>query len=279
MLSVCTFTALAALQHLYADQELVATYVQMYPRSAQPQWFDPDERFDLWVDMLFVVDFLLQFRTAFFLHDLKQTLGAEPAAMHELGSDASHIAKYRIFGDQANGIPSTAFCVGLITSVPWDRIFSGAPYLRLLKCTSMERFSPVMPLFEVVLDRGVMIFPALKPITSLIFTVMVAAALCHTMSCFLYFAGHPRWEAIGDGSGNNLYACEDAGTCGWVVNTFTSDEAVWERYWTAFYYSFTIMATVGFGDISANNAVERILTMLAMFVGTTLVPPHCVSRK
>ena len=39
------------------------------------------------------------------------------------------------------------------------------------------------------------------------------------------------------------------------------------RYVAAYYYGFTIMSTVGFGDISAHRTSERMLTIVMMLVG------------
>ncbi len=269
---VCLIAAMNTLASYFpagdVRADVLAAYARDNPRSVEPQWFDPDEWTDFWVDLLFVTDILIYFRTAYFVNDVKASLGTAEMATQELGSGAIQIVQYRIFGDEANGIPSTGFVVLLIGCVPWDRLFPGMPYLRLVKCIRVERMLAVMPFVEVLMERGTMVFPALKPVAELIITIGVAMALCHVMSCFLYFAGHPMWEALGDGSGDgSVFACEDAGTCGWVTQVFLSDETMSDRYYTAFYYSFTIMATVGFGDISASNPYERILTMLTMAIG------------
>ena len=223
------------IEHYGADAAAATllAYVQDHPRSGQPQWFDPNDNLDLWIDVLFAVDFLIYFRTAFFVSDGASTLGEDSVDKTELGADSVQILKYRVCGDEVNGAPSTAFCIGLATSVPWDRLFLNMPYLRLIKCIRVERMAVLMPFIEALLERAALVFPMIKPITEIVITAGVATALCHVMSCFLYFAGHPMWEVLDDGSGNT-YACETGGTCGWVITTFSADESCWQRYWTAF---------------------------------------------
>ena len=170
-----------------------------------------------------------------------------------------------------NYVPSSQFVVSVVSAVPFDRIITSpiAPYLRMLKCLRVERIASVMPFMEAVVQRGTVIIPALKPISELLMTFFVAVALCHVMSCVLYWAGHPMWEVL-EGDGSGAYVCESEGTCGWVLATFRSDQDQMDRYYTAFYYSFTIMSTVGFGDMSAHNTFERLLTTLIMFIGVAM---------
>jgi hypothetical protein len=262
-------------QHLSRDsQDRVRAYLESNPRSGAISWYDPKESLDLAIDILFLVDFVLQFRTAYFRGDMlaetEQILSGNVVDDKELGYGCKKIFMYRLFGHQENLLPRADFIVSFVTSVPWDLMFTSTPQLRLLKCIRVERMGAVMPFVEVLVERGTVLIPALKPITELLITICVAAALCHIMSCFLYFAGHPRWEQLSDGVSTSTFACEDTGTCGWVVTTFTADETSGERYWTAFYYSFTIMATVGFGDISAHNPVERVMTVITMFIGVAM---------
>lgn len=66
----------------------------------------------------------------------------------------------------------------------------------MLKCLRVERIMTVMPFIEALVQRGTFIVPALQPISELLMTFFVGLALCHIMSCVLYWAGHPMWEAM-----------------------------------------------------------------------------------
>ena len=48
---------------------------------------------------------------------------------------------------------------------------------------------------------------------------------------------------------------------------------------SAFYYAFSIISTLGFGDIAASSEFERVVTTLAMMVCLPCVPaPHLEPR-
>ena len=42
---------------------------------------------------------------------------------------------------------------------------------------------------------------------------------------------------------------------------------VGQRYLTSLYFIITTFSTVGYGDISASNSVEKIVCIIAMLVG------------
>ena len=53
----------------------------------------------------------------------------------------------------------------------------------------------------------------------------------------------------------------------WVVRGGFTNEADWQKYIAAFYWTVTTMVTVGYGDIVPGNNAERIVAMLWMFIG------------
>ena len=88
------------------------------------------------------------------------------------------------------------------------------------------------------------------------------------MACFLYWAGGPSWESplppSFDDNGTLVFTgfeCEMTSTCGWVIAEGENLDTTWAKYITSFYYSFTIMSTVGFGDHHAHNPTERFITL------------------
>lgn len=42
-----------------------------------------------------------------------------------------------------------------------------------------------------------------------------------------------------------------------------------EQYLTSFYFIITTFSTVGYGDISATNSVEKVFCIIIMFLGVT----------
>jgi hypothetical protein len=238
---------------------------------------------DVVIDWLIVVDFFLQFRTAYALE--------HNDAPTNIVVSQKKICTYRIFGRAFNYIPSVSFCTSLITSIPFDRLMipyyghHGAYYFRAIKCLRVERIEHTMPFFEAFIERWTILIPALKPMASLLSAAILAVALCHIMSCLLYLSGHPMWEEpiwsetteLNEGGNSTTtltmegYVCDETDSCGWVAGAaWPAGTTRWERYMTAYYYSFTIMSTVGFGDLSAKNPTERFVTTWIMLVGVAM---------
>jgi len=53
----------------------------------------------------------------------------------------------------------------------------------------------------------------------------------------------------------------------WVVRFGLMEAGVWTQYLAAFYWTLTTMITVGYGDITPGNTLERLVAMLWMFIG------------
>jgi hypothetical protein len=45
---------------------------------------------------------------------------------------------------------------------------------------------------------------------------------------------------------------------------------VWDLYVLAFYFSVTSMTTVGYGDMSGSNSIERIFCIVLMVIGVVV---------
>ena len=117
-------------------------------------------------------------------------------------------------------------------------------------------------------------FAVLLSFSSALSIVAATAFFNHLVACFLFFAG-----TFNDDN------CEAHDSCGWVekhegisaenlecVRTETAGcdangATLTKLYTSAYYYGFTIIATVGFGDISASSELERVVTTLTMMCG------------
>ncbi|CAK62424.1 unnamed protein product (macronuclear) [Paramecium tetraurelia] len=65
------------------------------------------------------------------------------------------------------------------------------------------------------------------------------------------------WHYVGE----NTYYLQNS----WIIQNQLSEETVWHRYNSAFYWATMTMTTVGYGDFSAKNQVEMIVSSLIMF--------------
>jgi hypothetical protein len=53
----------------------------------------------------------------------------------------------------------------------------------------------------------------------------------------------------------------------WLSNAALDRATDYQQYTAAFYFTVTTMATVGYGDISGHNTLERIVCMIIMIIG------------
>ncbi|CAD8062192.1 unnamed protein product [Paramecium sonneborni] len=76
----------------------------------------------------------------------------------------------------------------------------------------------------------------------------------------IYFFAHIIacvWHYVGE----STYYLENS----WILENQLNEETVWHRYNSAFYWATMTMTTVGYGDFSAKNQVEMIVSSLIMF--------------
>ena len=79
--------------------------------------------------------------------------------------------------------------------------------------------------------------------------------IAHCLGCYFYRIGNSPLK-----SQHNS----------WVVLYGLVDCSVSEKYVTSLYWSITTMATVGYGDMRAENTLERLFNSLIMLIGAGL---------
>ena len=124
------------------------------------------------------------------------------------------------------------------------RLYRLTRLARLLKMCKLDRGSELM---EQVQDFLGIKNTALRLI-SFFFTVLVCV---HLMSCMWFFVAK----------------IEDFGPNTWVVQVNLQDKSIASQYISSFYWAFTTLATVGYGDISGNTSAERIVAVMWMMFG------------
>jgi hypothetical protein len=174
-----------------------------------------------------------------------------------------------------------------LSCLPFDAVLrlAGHPktasWVRGLRLLRMESVIQVKSNLYTALDEAVG-SSWLRPLVSSVSLLIMALFFNHVLACFLYFFGHPKWDVELSKSADAVawatqnperstreYCHEvEGGRCGWVqemeYEPRTSD---FTKYIDAFYYSFTILTTVGFGDISAHATRERVAAVFAMILG------------
>ena len=187
---------------------------------------------DNFVDIYFIADLALQFRTAYY-----------DEARHKREDQPREIAINYL---------KTWFAIDFISCVPvqWvgyavqgntdEKIgddLKAVKILRLARMTKMMRLAKFKRIMQKYQDS----FANLMQYMSMYFLVLVIVFLAHMLSCFFYMAGDTNedcnWPGVGD--------CNEDGTLtGWVAiewGDHTSDVSIGSRYFTAMYYVFNAL--------------------------------------
>ena len=80
-------------------------------------------------------------------------------------------------------------------------------------------------------------------------TLLITFSSLNFCTCFFIFIGKNEFQ-------------------GWIVKNNLQDKNFLDIYITALYYQMTTLTTVGYGDISANNGMEKIYGIFILIVGT-----------
>lgn len=83
----------------------------------------------------------------------------------------------------------------------------------------------------------------------LLFFLLIFIVLCHVLTCIWVIAAQFKYD--GDDSWMDDY----------------EDQNTTNLYLSSIYYTITTITTVGYGDISAENSLERGVSILVMIVG------------
>jgi CRP-like cAMP-binding protein len=115
---------------------------------------------------------------------------------------------------------------------------------RLIRFLKIAKSSPRIAKF---LDEQMKLSKNIQRISAFLFGFFM---ICHFISCFWILVGRVKMHEEIDS---------------WMVSYSDLDNG--ELYGVAFYYAITTMSTVGYGDISGKNTLERITCMIVMIIG------------
>ncbi|KAF5306563.1 hypothetical protein FQR65_LT07290 [Abscondita terminalis] len=205
---------------------------------------DPIVLIDLIVDVTFIIDILINFRTTYV------------SGNDEVISHPGRIAVHYLKG---------WFLIDLVAAIPFDLLLFGSDtdetttLIGLLKTARLLRLVRVARKIDRYSEYGAAV---------LLLLMATFALIAHWLACI--------WYAIGNAERPALHA-----KIGWLdtlaehtqqyyYTNNTGGPSIKSRYITALYFTFTSLTSVGFGNVAPNTDAEKIFTICVMLVGSLM---------
>ncbi|XP_045428339.1 potassium voltage-gated channel subfamily H member 2 isoform X3 [Pipistrellus kuhlii] len=196
---------------------------------------------DLIVDIMFIVDILINFRTTYV------------NANEEVVSHPRRIAVHYFKG---------WFLIDMVAAIPFDLLIFGSgseELIGLLKTARLLRLVRVARKLDRYSEYG----------AAVLFLLMCTFALiAHWLACI--------WYAIG-----NMEQPHVNSRIGWLYNlgdqigkpynsSGLGGPSIKDKYVTALYFTFSSLTSVGFGNVSPNTNSEKIFSICVMLIGSLM---------
>ncbi|XP_075927837.1 voltage-gated inwardly rectifying potassium channel KCNH2-like isoform X2 [Petromyzon marinus] len=206
---------------------------------------DPLSIVDLLVDIMFIVDILINFRTTYV--DDNDEVVSHP------GKIAIHYFK-------------GWFLIDMVAAIPFDLLIFGSGsnettiLIGLLKTARLLRLVRVARKLDRYSEYGAAV---------LILLMCTFALIAHWLACIWYAIGNVErtytMEQIGW-----LYALGKQINRPYNATDPAAGPSVKDRYVTALYFTFSSLTSVGFGNVSPNTNSEKIFSICVMLIGSLM---------
>ncbi|XP_042350596.1 potassium voltage-gated channel subfamily H member 7-like [Plectropomus leopardus] len=200
---------------------------------------------DLIVDIMFIIDILINFRTTYV--NLNEEVVSDPAKI------AIHYFK-------------GWFLIDMVAAIPFDLLIFGSgsdettTLIGLLKTARLLRLVRVARKLDRYSEYGAAV---------LMLLMCIFALIAHWLACI--------WYAIG-----NVEKPYLEHKIGWLDNLGVSigkrynysdpnsGPSIKDKYVTALYFTFSSLTSVGFGNVSPNTNSEKIFSICVMLIGSLM---------
>ncbi|NXX19272.1 KCNH2 protein, partial [Podargus strigoides] len=196
---------------------------------------------DLIVDIMFIIDILINFRTTY---------------VNSNEEVVSHPAKIAIHYFKG------WFLIDMVAAIPFDLLIFGSgseettTLIGLLKTARLLRLVRVARKLDRYSEYG----------AAVLFLLMCTFALiAHWLACIWYAIGNVEGQRIGwlhslgEQIGRPLNASDPLG-----------GPSIKDKYVTALYFTFSSLTSVGFGNVSPNTNSEKIFSICVMLIGSLM---------
>ncbi|XP_019721369.1 potassium voltage-gated channel subfamily H member 4 [Hippocampus comes] len=198
---------------------------------------------DIAVEMLFITDIILNFRTTF--------VSQSGQVVYQSRSICIHYA-------------TTWFFVDLVAALPFDLLYAFnitvTSLVHLLKTVRLLRLLRLLQKLDRYSQYSAMVLTLL---------MSVFALLAHWMACIWYMIGRKELDT------------SHTWEIGWLhelgkrletpyANSTTGGPSVRSAYIAALYFTLSSLTSVGFGNVCANTDAEKIFSICTMLVGALM---------
>ncbi|KAI4895959.1 hypothetical protein NFI96_029649, partial [Prochilodus magdalenae] len=200
---------------------------------------------DLMVDIMFIIDILINFRTTY--------VNANEEVVSHPGKIAVHYFK-------------GWFLIDMVAAIPFDLLIFGSgsdettTLIGLLKTARLLRLVRVARKLDRYSEYGAAV---------LMLLMCIFALIAHWLACIWYAIGNVEKPYLKD-------------KIGWLDNLGVSigkryndsdplsGPSIKDKYVTALYFTFSSLTSVGFGNVSPNTNSEKIFSICVMLIGSLM---------
>uniref|UniRef100_A0A8C9VZ95 Voltage-gated delayed rectifier potassium channel KCNH4 n=1 Tax=Scleropages formosus TaxID=113540 RepID=A0A8C9VZ95_SCLFO len=200
---------------------------------------------DILVEILFILDIVLNFRTTY--------VSTSGQVVYDARAICVHYATTWLFVD-------------LIAALPFDLLyaFNVSVYfgVHLLKTVRLLRLLRLLQKLERYSQYSAVVLTLL---------MSMFALLAHWMACVWYFIGRREIENNSPGWLHEL--AKRLGTpyfLQWNLTGLRGGPSVRSSYVTSLYFALSSLTSVGFGNVSANTDSEKIFSICTMLIGALM---------
>uniref|UniRef100_A0A8C4X7A4 Potassium voltage-gated channel subfamily H member 8-like n=1 Tax=Erpetoichthys calabaricus TaxID=27687 RepID=A0A8C4X7A4_ERPCA len=194
---------------------------------------------DILVEILFMLDILLNFRTTY--------VSKSGQVVYDPRSICVHYATTWLFVD-------------LIAALPFDLLYYFG--VHLLKTVRLLRLLRLLQKLERYSQYSAVVLTLL---------MSMFALLAHWMACIWYFIGQKEIELNNPGTWDIGWLHELGKRLGSPYETeLIGGPTIRSSYVTSLYFALSSLTSVGFGNVSANTDAEKIFSICTMLIGALM---------